>query len=318
MALLRLKNIMNKCPITYEECGNDKYSKKGLLLLSKKLLFLNDFPYTSQDQRDEALNMMSKISIQGVQPKLSVTLDIKNQIFKLTDINGQYILKPQHNYYTELPENEDLTMKMASLINIETPIHGLIYSKDKSLTYFIKRFDRLDKNKKLSVEDFSQLSELTRETKYDYTMEKIVKLIDSYCTFPALEKVKLFRLIIFSYLVGNEDMHLKNFSIINRNSKIELSPAYDLLNTTIILKNPKEEMPLSISGKKSNLNYNIFVDYFAYKRLELNTKSVENIFAKIKNSIEEWESLIKKSFLSDKLKNDYLFLLEKRIKKLNL
>lgn len=309
---------MNKCPITYDDCGSEPYSKKGLYLLSKKLIILKDFPYSSQEQREEAINMASKISIQGIQPKLSATLDLKNQTFIITTINGEYILKPQHYFYPELPENEALTMKLAELIDIETPINGLIYSKDKSMTYFIKRFDRISKNKKLAVEDFSQLAGMTRETKYNYTMEKLVKLVDTYCTFPALEKVKLFRLLIFNYLIGNEDMHLKNFSVITKNDKVELSPAYDLLNTSLVLKNATEEIALSISGKKSNLNYNILVDYFAYKRLELTTKSINNIFDKIKNNLNSWEQIINSSFLSNKLKNEYLLLLDKRIKKLNL
>lgn len=278
---------MNKCPITYEKCGEEKYSKKGLELLSKKLTLLNDFPYSAEEQREKALNTTYKISIQGVQPKLSAILDFKNEIFKITDINGNYILKPQHHFYPYFPENEDLTMKLASLIDIDVPLHGLIYSKDKTLTYFIKRFDRLAKNKKLAVEDFSQLAQMKRDTKYDYTMEKLVKLIDEYCTFPALEKLKLFRLVIFNYLIGNEDMHLKNFSVITRNSKIELSPAYDLINTSIALKNPKEEIALSISGKKSNLSYPILVEYFAYQRLNLNEKLVENIFNKIRVILPE-------------------------------
>lgn len=119
---------------------------------------------------------------------------------------------------------------------------GLIYSKEHSLTYFIKRFDRKGQKDKVAIEDFAQLAGLSRDTKYNYSMEKLVKLLDDYCTFPAIEKAKLFKLVLFNYLIGNEDMHLKNYSIIIHNGKVELSPAYDLLNTSIVLKGDIEEI----------------------------------------------------------------------------
>ena len=181
---------------------------------------------------------------------------------------------------------------------MEIPLHGLIWSKDNSLTYFIKRFDRKGQNDKIPVEDFAQLAGLNRDTKYDYSMEKIVKLINMYCTFPAIEKIKLFKLVIFNYLVGNEDMHLKNFSIINRDNKIKLSPCYDLVNSTIEFKKQDEEIALPIKGKKKKLTHNILINYFGKERCELTEKSIEKVLETISASIPKWNKLIDISFLS--------------------
>ena len=196
-------------------------------------------------------------------------------------------------------------MRLAASIGIEVPLHGLIYSKDGSLTYFIKRFDRKGQKDKIAVEDFAQLAGLNRDTKYNYSMEKLVKLIDEYCTFPAIEKARLFKIALFNYLIGNEDMHLKNYSIILRNGKVELSPAYDLLNTSIILQGEIEEIALTMEGKKSNLNYDVLVNYFGKKRCGLTDRIIEKMEDTIQKALSSWFELIEISFLSDKMKDKY-------------
>jgi len=309
---------MNICPITYRPCGNKKYSENGLKLLSPKLENLNDLPLSQEDQLKEAATRAVKMSIQGVQPKLSAKLKVKEEKFEIVDKGGVYILKPQNNFYPELPENEDLTMRLAKLIDIEVPLHGLVYSIDDRFTYFIKRFDRYGKNKKLSLEDFAQLAGKSRETKYDFSMEKIIPLLERHCTFPLLEKIKLFKLTLFNYLIGNEDMHLKNYSIISRNNKIELAPAYDLLNTTIASKNITEEIALPISGKKSNLTSKVLIKYWGKERLKLNENVMNQIIEEIKKVQSKWEELIKISFLSKTMKEKYLDLLNTRRTRLNI
>lgn len=309
---------MNICPITYQPCGDARYSNNGLKLLSRNLVHLNDLALTQEEQLREAAVRAAKMSIQGVQPKLSARLNVKDGIFDIVDRDGEYILKPQNNFYPELPENESLTMKLAEMIDIELPLSGMIYSSDRKLTYFIKRFDRYGKSKKLSVEDFAQLAGKSRETKYDYSMEKVINLIDTFSTFPAIEKVKLFRLTIFNFLIGNEDMHLKNFSIITRDNKIELSPAYDLLNTTIVLPNEPEEIALPLAGKKRNLNSKILIHYFGKERLNVNDKIISQVLDKIKSVFDNWEELIKISFLSPPMKEKYFGLLKNRSDKLGL
>jgi serine/threonine-protein kinase HipA len=304
---------MNLCPITYTPCGENRYSEAGLKLLGTGLRTLKDLEYTAEEQRKEAFNRAAKMSIQGVQPKLSAILSIKDGKFILVDKGGRYILKPQHQIYTQLPENEDLTMKLANEIGLEVPIHGLLWSKDNTLTYFIKRFDRKGQNDKVPVEDFAQLAGLSRDTKYDYSMEKIVKLIDDYCTFPAIEKIKLFKLVIFNYLTGNEDSHLKNFSIITDDNQIRLSPCYDLVNSTIVLKEQDEEIALPLKGKKKHLTRNVLVNYFGIERCELTEKSIEKVLETISLEIPKWKTLIDISFLSKVMKGKYLDLLDGRL-----
>jgi serine/threonine-protein kinase HipA len=309
---------MNRCPITYEFIDEGRYSVKGMKMLSPSLKKLNLLDYSSEELRAEAMQRATKMSIQGVQPKLSAILSVKDGRFDIVDNGGRYILKPQHPIFHELPENEDLTMRMAASIGIEIPVHGLIYGKDGVLTYFIKRFDRKGQKDKIAVEDFAQLAGLSRDTKYNYSMEKLVKLIDDTCTFPAIEKAKLFKRVIFNYLVGNEDMHLKNYSVIIRNGKIELSPAYDLLNSSIVLSGEIEEIALDLKGKKSKLNRKVLIEYFGIERCGLTEKVVEKTLISIQQKLPEWFELIDCSFLSEKMKEKYRNLFTHRIKILDL
>ena len=303
---------MSRCPITYEEITSGRYSKTGLNKLNPALKDLQPLPLDRREQIQEAQKRMTKMSIAGVQPKLSARLSVKDQTFIIVDKHGSYILKPELSDYEEVPQNEDLTMRMAGVCGIDVPFHGLIYAKDDSMLYFIRRFDRTGRTGKIHVEDLAQVAGLTRETKYDYSMEKVVTLIEDYCTFPMVEKMKLFRRILFCWLTGNEDMHLKNFSLIHKDGKIALSPAYDLLNTTIVLANPAEEMALPLQGKKSNFSYDMFFDYFGVERLGLNGKVLGNIEEELRQSFPEWRRLVAISFLSDEKKEAYVRVLEQR------
>lgn len=306
---------MNRCPITYEYCTG-KYSERGLKLLSPRLLGLMDLPYSASEQRQEAMNRASKLSIQGVQPKLSAVLSVPKMEFQIVDQFGNFIIKPQNDLFPELPENEDLTMKMAKIYGIEVPMHGMVYSKDGSRSYFIKRFDRYPKDKKYATEDFAQLSGNTRDTKYDYSMEKLVKIITDFCTFPAIENAEFFKRIMFCFITGNEDMHLKNFSLITRSGKTTLAPAYDFLNSTISLKNAQEEMALTLKGKKSKIKKTDLIDYYAKERLELNAKTVDGIIKSMAESIPKWLELIEISFLSNEMKQKYIELLNERFSRI--
>lgn len=308
---------MNRCPITYELCGNDKYSEKGLRMIAPKLTQLNDLPYTAAELRQEAANRAKKLSIQGVQPKLSATISVVEQEFKIVDQFGTYIIKPQNDLFPELPQNEDVTMRMAKAFGLDVPLHGMLYAKDGSLSYFIKRFDRYGKGKKIATEDFAQLTGNTRDTKYRFTMEKLVPVIDEFCSFPAIEKADFFKRILFCYVTGNEDMHLKNFSLITKNGKTTLTPIYDFLNSSIAIKNPEEEIALTLNGKKSNLKASDFVDYYAKDRLQLNEKTITTILEQMHNAIPKWKELLEISFLSDDMKEKYLGLLGNRIVKFN-
>lgn len=309
---------MKVCPITYHEISKDKsYSQSGLHLLSPKLTQLQALNFSAAELRAEAIAIAGKMSLQGVQPKLSAQLKIKEGAFEIVDRNGHYILKPQSEHYPQLPENEAITMTLAETIGLEVPIHGLVYSNDGSMTYFIKRFDRIGHTDKLAVEDFAQLSLSSRETKYNSSMERIAKILN-FCSFPRIEAVKLFKLTLFNFLVGNEDMHLKNFSVITRKGITTLSPSYDLLNTSIAVKNPSEELALPLNGKKNNLRRKDFFEYYAKEQLLLNDNVIKNIVKEFNFSLPSWQALISRSFLTDDMKKKYLQLLHDRCERVKL
>lgn len=303
---------MNRCPITYQPCA-ERYSEQGLKLLSRNLTTLHDLPLTTEQLLREAAARAVKMSIQGVQPKVSAKLNVAAGHFEIVDLDGRYILKPQTVAYPEVPENEDLTMRMAAKTGIETPFHGLIYGIDGALTYFIRRFDRKGRKERIHVEDFAQLSGKSRETKYRSSMELVVKTIDDFCTFPAIERLKLFRLVLFCFFTGNEDMHLKNFSIIRRGDIITLSPAYDLLNTSIILPRAEEELALPLNGKKNHLSRNDLLVYFGKDRLQIPARLIDRTLEELHEKRGAWEQLIADSFLSDKAKERYQDLLNARL-----
>lgn len=310
---------MKRCPITYEKITNEEnYSQHGLRLLSPQLKNLKSLELSADEQRQEAIARVGKMSIQGIQTKLSAQLKIKEEHFEIVDQGGHFILKPQSIQYPELPENEAITMSLAKFIGLEVPVHGLVYSKDNSMTYFIKRFDRVGHHKKLALEDFAQLSGEDRHTKYESSMEKVIKVVSQFCTFPKIEFVKLFKLTLFNFLIGNEDMHLKNFSLITRDQKISLSPVYDLLNSSIALGHPEEEMALPINGKKKNLKKQDLLRYFAVERLGLNQTIISEVLQEIQQAIPKWKELIGLSFLSQDMQEKYLQLLEERCKRLEL
>jgi serine/threonine-protein kinase HipA len=216
-----------------------------------------------------------------------------------------------------MPENEDVTMRMAAAVGIEVPVHGLVRSRDQSLTYFVKRFDR-EGRKRVPIEDFAQLSGSSRQTKYESSMEKVAAVVDRFCNFPAIERVKLFERTLFSFLTGNEDMHLKNFSLITRADRIEMAPAYDLVNSTLVIANAQEELALPIRDKKSKLTKNDLLNYFAVERLNINTRVLADIIERFRSAFEKWDSLIAASFLSSQRKNQYADILAERKARLQL
>ncbi|RYZ90144.1 MAG: type II toxin-antitoxin system HipA family toxin [Proteobacteria bacterium] len=302
---------MNKCLLTYTPIETGHYSPESIRKLAPALTDLSPLPMDAASLRFEALARADKMSIQGVQSKLSAKLSIKEHCFEIVDKDGRYILKPQSNLYPQLPENEDLSMHLAGLAKIEVPLHGLVYAKDNSLIYFIKRFDRKGQKEKVPTEDFAQLSGHTRETKYRSSMEQVAGILDEYCSFPLLEKQKLFERTIFNFLIGNEDMHLKNFSLITIDGITKLSPAYDLLNTSIVLRSP-EEIALPLKGKKSKLTKVQLTYYFAQERLELTPKVTSNVLERFHAILPVWRDWIGRSFLGEEFRERYLDLLSVR------
>ena len=209
-------------------------------------------------------------------------------------------------------------MRMAVVVGIEVPAHGLLSALDGSWVYFVKRYDREGRSGKVHVEDFAQLSASTRDTKYNSSLEKVAQVIKEFTTFPAIEQPRLAKRLLFCFLTGNEDMHLKNFSLWIHDGVVSLSPAYDLLNTTLVMGNAKEESALPLDGKKKNLTRKLWLDYFCKERLRLNTVQTESILFDLKQAIPAFEKLIQQSFLSNERKEAYWDILTQRAARLGL
>ena len=310
---------MANCAINLEPLpAGRSYSETGLRSIHPKLKHLEPLEYTYAAQLAEVRRRSDKMSIQGVQPKLSAVLKLKDSSFALVDRGGRFILKPNPLAYEEVPANEALTMRMAAEVGIEVPVHGLLRAKDDSWVYCVKRYDRVGRTGKVHVEDFAQLSGANRETKYDSSLERVVQLVEQFCTFPAIEKPKLAKRLLFCFLTGNEDMHLKNFSIWLQDGVVSLSPAYDLLNSTLVLENAKEESALPLQGKKRKLTKELWLDYFCKDRLKLTPGQIDKVVKDLEKAMPAFDRLIGQSFLSEDRQLGYRTILHDRAKRLGL
>ncbi len=255
--------------------------------------------------------VVKSIAVTGVQPKLSLELaKRRNESSRLTivGLHGNYILKPPSTEYKELPQNEDLTMHLASLVKIKTAQHCLIRLNSGELAYLTKRFDRAKKDK-IALEDFCQLTENLTEHKYRGSIEMVAKTTQKYTTNKGLEILRLFELVLFCYLTGNADMHLKNFALLeNSYGEFELSPAYDLVSTALVMSNDSEETALTINGKKRKLKRKDF-DALAI-HMNINTKVLESIYTKFERVLPNWTAFIETSFLSKSMQKSYMELIQ--------
>jgi serine/threonine-protein kinase HipA len=304
---------MRACPITLEplEAG-EIFSKAALRSLHPRLMQLEPLALSQEEQLRQARLRADKMSIQGVQPKLSAVLKPKEGCFKVVDSGGRFILKPNPPPYEEVPANEALSMTLAKHAGIEVPSHGLLPAVDGSWVYMIRRFDRTGRDGRLHVEDFAQLSGATRDTKYASSLEQVAKLVETHCSFPAIEKAVLARRLLFCFLIGNEDMHLKNFSLLVEKGKIRMAPAYDFLNSTLVLENATEESALPLRGSKRKLTRADWIDYFCRERLGLRETILAGILADLRDGLPQWEAIIRRSFLSPPRQNRYLEILQDR------
>lgn len=315
----RITPAFKKCFYCYSPL---KDSEKDFHAKCSKKFFGTELPPEVDFSLDEieklAVKVLGKsISLTGVQPKLSVEIVKSNKEPKrLTIVGfwGNYILKPPFSPFLEMPEVEDLTMHLAEEFGIKSADHSLIRLKSGELAYISKRFDRV-KSGKLHVEDMAQLTETLTERKYFGSMEKIGKTILRYSSFSGNDAIRFFELTLFCFLTGNADMHLKNFSLLtDEENFISLSPAYDLLSTSLLMPDDKEELALPLSGKKNNLRRKDF-EKFA-ETLGINEKVYRRIIDEKIDTQSRLNGWIDVSFLKSYTKAAYKALLTKRIKRL--
>ena len=267
-----------------------------------------ELPYSRANINELAREVIqSRTTLTGVQPKLSMDINRggRDEPDRLTIVGlwGRYILKPKSDTYPWLPEDEDLTMHLATLARIQVVPHALIRFSDGELTYITRRIDRDDDGRKYLMEDACQLSERLSADKYKSSYENVGKLILRYSSMPQLDLVNYWEVVVFSWLTGNSDMHLKNFSLFSRVPGLyTLAPAYDLLNVHLLFDDP-EELALTLDGRKRKVTRQNFVN--AMRRTGLDDKVTGNIFAKFAKVQPRWEAFIDQSFLPEELREAY-------------
>ncbi|MCQ2238038.1 MAG: HipA domain-containing protein [Bacteroidaceae bacterium] len=260
--------------------------------------------------------IQAQTSLTGVQPKLSLNLHKHEGCNRLTVVGlwGDYIFKPQTDHYPELPENEDLTMHMAEAARIKVVPHSLIRLADGSLGYITRRIDRAKKGEKIDMEDMCQLTLHPTEYKYKSSYEQIAKAITAHSTTPKLDLVNYMQVLLFSFITGNNDMHLKNFSLYRPKRFYQLAPAYDLLNVAIANPRDKEELALSLNGKKAKLKLQDFLK--ASVSMGIEERITSQLIDSMRNALPMWTELIKSSFLSYEMQEAYINLISSRLKAL--
>lgn len=309
---------MARCLYCYKELGDGE--KDFHKACSRKIFGTSsvpELPYTRENLTDLAKQVIrSQTTLTGVQAKLSLDINKgkKNEAGRFTIVGlwGRYILKPQTDRFVHLPELEDLTMHLAELAKMLVVPHSLVRFADGELCYITRRIDRTDKGDKLPMEDMCQLTERLTEHKYKGSYEQIAKAILRYSSVPKLDMTNYWEQVIFSWITGNADMHLKNFSLYSKKQgEYVLAPAYDMLSTALVMPEDTEELALTLNGKKRKIKKEDFI--ISMRASGLNDKVIENILTKFIMSKNKWFEFIDMSFLPDHMKDRFKVLITEKL-----
>lgn len=300
---------MGKCLYCYKQLAEGEVDyHKGCARKIFETTMVPALSYTRANIKELAREIVTaSTTVTGVQAKLS--LDISRghagepRRFTIVGLWGRFILKPQTDSFANLPENEDLTMHMAEAAGIKTVPHSLIRFADGELCYITRRVDRQKNGTKIAMEDMCQLSERLTEDKYKGSYERIAKIICRYSSAPLLDVVNFWEVVLFSWLTGNADMHLKNFSLFRPADNYMLSPAYDLLSTALVMPDDDEELALALNGKKRRIKRKDFEK--AMYDSGMGYKAISSIFDRFSKAIPRWRELINESFLPAELQDAY-------------
>ena len=277
------------------------------------------FPYHHSEIKDMAKKVVrSQMAVTGVQAKLSMDIEKLQQETRFTIVGlwGRFILKPQTELYPNLPELEDLTMHLAEIAKIQVVPHTLVRFADGQLCYLTRRIDRTAKGEKIPMEDMCQLSAKLTENKYRGSYEQIARLVMRYSAAPKLDLARFWEIVLFSWITGNSDMHLKNFSLyapIQGNH--QLAPAYDLLNTLLVMPSDTEELALTLNAKKKKITLQDFQKAMVNSGLE--EKVFQNILRKFQTVQSDWYAFIDRSFLPQRMKQEFISMITERMSRLN-
>jgi len=311
----------NRCLYCYEPVdeGQDFHEKCSLEFFGTSTPPVIEY---SLDQMDELAKIVVErsVAVPGVQAKLSMSLvkitkeKSDTRLTVVGALGGHYIFKPPSDRFPEMPENEHITMRIAETFGIRVVPSSLIRLASGELSYITKRVDRTEDGQKIHMIDMFQITEAF--DKYKSSMEKVGKALDNHSDNTLLDKVFYFELALLSFLTGNNDMHLKNFSMIESPPGWVLSPAYDLLNVSIVIPDDKEELALTLVGKKKKLQREHFEQFG--KGLGLTDKQIKGVFSRMAKNKSKAINWINRSFLSNDMKTAYQELLERRYTQIEL
>lgn len=311
--------MKHKCLYCYQplETSGDFHDK-----CAKQFFGTSEVPiltYSLNDMSELAKQVVERsVAVPGVQPKLSMSMikektdGPENRLTVVGALGGNYIFKPPSEHFPEMPENEHVTMRIAEAFGIKVVESSLIRLQSGELSYITKRIDRTIKREKIHMIDMFQITEAF--DKYKSSMEKVGKALRENSDNTLLDLLSFFELSLFSFLTGNNDMHLKNFSMIKTRSGWTLSPAYDLLNVRIANPEDKEELALTLGGKKKKLN-RVYFERFG-EGLGLTPKQIQGVFKRFEKNKEKAFTWIDQSFLSNIMKEAYLDILNERYSKI--
>ena len=278
------------------------------------------FPY-SQEEMDELATKVIRqhVTVPGVQPKLSLHLEREARKgagrFTIVGLEGGYILKPPVSRYPEMPELEHLTMRMAACFGIATAACGLLKMTDGRHAFIARRMDRSGPHK-LPMEDMCQLTDRLTVDKYRGSLESVGRAVLRYSDLPVFDVLRLFDLALFCFLTGNADMHLKNFSLLQKTDReTRLAPAYDLLPTHLLLPEDQEESALTLNGKKRKIDRQDFLRFGG--TLTLSAKQMDNALRRFASGIPAALALIEHGLCSKVSKKRYAELIKTRASQLN-
>ena len=309
---------MNRCLYCYKEHNEDGDYHKKCATKFFGTSIVPTMPYALDEMNELAQQVIERsISLTGVQPKLSMSVLDSTRDKRLTVVGalgGNYIFKPPNADFEEMPENEHLTMLLATLYGISTVPSTLIRLKSGELSYITKRIDRREDGSKIHMLDMFQITEAY--DKYRSSHERVAKAIRECVANTGFDILRFFELVVFSYLVGNNDMHLKNFSLLNDQNSWSLSPAYDLLNVHLVMPEDEEELALTLGGKKRKISRKHFVDFGLSSGLT--EKQIQGVFTRFPKRKKATFQMIEISFLNDEMKRKYIELLDSRYMKLDL
>jgi len=289
---------------------------------AKNFFGTSDVPkltYSLNEMSELAKQVIERsIAVPGVQPKLSMSMikdktdGFENRLTVVGALGGNYIFKPPSEHFPQMPENEHVTMRIAEAFGIKVVESSLIRLKSGELSYITKRIDRSGKGEKIHMLDMFQITE--GFDKYKSSMEKVGKALQHYSENTLLDLLSFFELTLFSFITGNNDMHLKNFSMIKTRSGWALAPAYDLLNVRIANPEDTEELALTLGGKRKKLTRDHFERFG--EALGLTSKQLQGAFKRIEKNKLKALDWIEKSFLSEEMKTAYLEILKERYERL--